>query len=143
MIKTVFENVPEKFLRNAKDFCSMCKSIINLFFKITPLKCSSGHAQWLFVKFFENVTQVDWSFFGQPPKKILRIISSPNSSFGHIECSPDNHNERKNFRQKSRAFSFSVRKWIKLLFQARVLSLKKSLWPHIRQFWQIWLETFA
>ena len=143
MINAVFENVPEKFLRNAKDFSSMCKSSFNLFFKIAPPKCFPGRAQCLFDKFSENFPPVDWQFFGQPPEKILRSFSSSKFSFGHIECSPDNHNERKNFRQKSGAYSFSVRKRLKLLFQTRVLSLKISLWPHIRQLWQIWLKIFA
>ena len=126
-----------------KIFARCAKVLLNFFFQDNSSKLFFWTRTITFRQIFRNVPPVDWSFFGQPPKKILRIISSPNSSFGHIECNPDNHNERKNFRQKSLAYSFSVRKRLKLLFQARVFSLKISLWPHIRQFWQIWLKIFA
>ena len=47
---------------------------------------------------------------------ILRSFFSSKCSFEHIECSPDNPNERKIFRQKSRSHSLSVRKRWKGVF---------------------------
>ena len=55
----VFEKVQEKILIIAKDFCSMCKSIIKVFFKTTLPKCSSGHAHCSSDKFFEMIPTVD------------------------------------------------------------------------------------
>ena len=59
MLNGVFKNVPEKILRIAKDFCSMCKSIIKLSSKTTSPKCSSEHAQCISDKFFEMNPPVD------------------------------------------------------------------------------------
>ena len=87
ILNAVFKNVPEKILLIAKNFWSMCKSIIKFFFKTTPPNCSSGHAQCPFDKFSKNFLPVDWNFFGQPPKNILRTFSSPKCSFVDTKCS--------------------------------------------------------
>ena len=83
----------KKFLLKSKRFHSMWKSVIKNFFKTTPPKRSFGHTQCLFDKFFKrfpSFPSVDWSLFGQPPKKILWTFSSPKSSFGHTKWSSYN-----------------------------------------------------
>ena len=90
LMNAVFKNVREKSLLVAKVFCSMCNNIIKLFFKPTQPKCSYGHTQYVFDKFFKSFPSfpsVNRNMFGQPPKKILRTFASPKYSFGHTKCS--------------------------------------------------------
>ena len=59
IMNAVLKKVHEKILIIAKDFCSICESIIKLFFKKALPKCSSGHAHCISDKFFEMIPTVD------------------------------------------------------------------------------------
>ena len=163
-----------------KIFARCAKVLFNFFFKTTPLKCSSGHAQCISDKFSEKIPPVDWNFFVQPPENILRTFSSPKSSFvdtkcssyilveknwekvwtffaqcpkeiillskkllspkcfcGHIECSYDKPSERKkNTKVLSIFAQCPEMEKISVLTEKNFLRL--VLWPHRRQFKQLW-----
>ena len=70
----------------------------------------------IFNKLSKSFPPIGLNFLSQPPRMILRSFSSSKCSFGHIEPSPDNRNNRNKTRQKIRACSLNIRKrWKKLL----------------------------
>ena len=129
MMNAVLTNMSKKILLTSKRFRSFSESLSIFLSEQLLRNVLLDRNNALSTTFFEIFSPVDWIFFGQPLKNIIKKFSISKCSSGHKKCTSHKVSDKK---EKIAIFFAQCPKEIKCFFQ-KFMFFWKFLWSHWMQ----------